>query len=110
MCPDHKEQTHTPPALTAVALVPQAPRCLSAGAGASRAHLDVQAEAGALPLHDAGDVVDGELLRELVIHAHLARVCRVVDRDLDAPHLRRGTNTPPCSVSSPANKISIRLK
>ena len=55
--------------------------------GGGLAHLDVEAELGALALNDGGQVVHRELLRELVVHAHLPIRCRVVNRQLDALHL-----------------------
>ncbi len=52
------------------------------------AHLDIQAGLLALAGDDVGQVVDAELLGELVEHAHLPVVGRVVDGQLDAAHLR----------------------
>jgi hypothetical protein len=57
----------------------------AAGPGARR---HVQAGLAALLLHDGGQLVHAELLRELVEHAELAPAGRVVHRDLDAANLR----------------------
>ena len=54
-----------------------------------RTRLDVQARLLALARDDGRQVVNAELLRELVVDAHLSVGRRVVDRQLDAAHLQR---------------------
>lgn len=51
-------------------------------------YLNIEANFVASLFYNASNVIHAKLLCELVEDAHLAPLCWVVDRKLDAPHLQ----------------------